>query len=180
MRPCFEHGDEVRLIRNVRDDGTYPGAARGDLLVRRGSVGAVVDIGTFLQDQIIYSVRFFDSGAGPGSGRIVGCREEELIGAAEAWTPSRFEAREKVVALRSFAVAGTVVAAHGSVGEIIRVVRSEAQSATPTTDADADADAEATQAVGAGVLYHVSFPGAFLCIPEASLGPLDDRAGAQP
>jgi GNAT superfamily N-acetyltransferase len=60
MHTRWTFGDPVRLTRNVRDDGTYPGANAGDLLVRCGSIGNVVDIGTFLFDQIIYSVHFLD------------------------------------------------------------------------------------------------------------------------
>jgi nitrogen fixation protein NifZ len=85
MKPRWDCGDNVRLIRNVRDDGTFPGANRGDLLVRRGSTGTVVDVGTFLMDQIIYSVHFLEQN------RIVGCREEELIDPDEVWIESRFE-----------------------------------------------------------------------------------------
>lgn len=144
MRPEFDYGDAVRVTRNVRDDGTYPGVAVGDLLVRRGSIGNVVGIGTFLQDQIIYSVHFLDID------RIVGCRAEEVIAADAPWQPSRFEAREKVLAGRSFAVRGEVVAEQGAVGEIIKVVRDLPE----------------------GVHYHVNFPGYMLCIPEDSLAPL--------
>lgn len=141
MRYKFEFGSPVRVIRNVRDDGTYPGRDIGDLLVRRGSVGTVIEIGTFLQDQIIYTVHFLELD------RIVGCREEELIGADEAWNPSRFESRERVRALRSFAVKGVVVAPAGTIGEVLRVLRD----------------------MPGGVHYEVIFPGHVLCIPEASL-----------
>ena len=48
-----DFGETVRLIGNVRNDGTYPGLETGAPLVRRGSIGFVVDIGTFLRDQII-------------------------------------------------------------------------------------------------------------------------------
>jgi hypothetical protein len=71
--PRFDHGDEVRVRRNVRNDGTFPGEPTGALLVRRGSVGYVRDVGTFLQDQIIYSVHFLENNrlvvirAGPGA-----------------------------------------------------------------------------------------------------------------
>ncbi len=58
MCPEFDYGDRVRVLRNLRNDGTYPGMDVGKLLVRRGSVGFVRDRGTFLQDQIIYSVHF--------------------------------------------------------------------------------------------------------------------------
>ena len=85
MLPAWEYGDAVRVTRNVRNDGTFPGIAVGELLVRRGSVGHVVNVGTFLVDQLIYSVRFLDVD------RIVGCRVEELIGADETWVPSRYE-----------------------------------------------------------------------------------------
>jgi len=148
MKNRFDYGDTVRVTRNVRDDGTYPGRAIGDLLVRRGSVGNVIEIGTFLQDQVIYTVHFLDLD------RIVGCREEELIGADEPWNPSRFEAREKVAAARHFAVAGDVVVPLGTVGEVIRVMR--------------EAEGE--------VHYDVSFPGRFLRIPESSLAPVGSAA----
>ena len=42
-----EYGTGVRVIRNIRNDGTYPGEAVGALLVRRGTVGYVRDVGTF-------------------------------------------------------------------------------------------------------------------------------------
>ena len=141
MQHRFDYGEGVRVVRNVRNDGTFPGKDTGELLVRRGSLGTVVEIGVFLQDQVIYSVRFLDAD------RIVGCREEELIGADAPWRPSRFETRERVVAARHFAVGGTIVAALGTVGEVIRVLREP----------------------GAEVRYEVSFPGHFLCIPESSL-----------
>jgi nitrogen fixation protein NifZ len=61
MQTQWDIGASVRVVRNVRNDGTYPGAETGDLLIRRGSVGTIVDVGTFLQDQIIYSVHFLDA-----------------------------------------------------------------------------------------------------------------------
>jgi hypothetical protein len=48
----------VRVLRNVRNDGTFPGLNLGAPLVRRGSTGYVCDLGLFLQDQIIYTVHF--------------------------------------------------------------------------------------------------------------------------
>lgn len=142
--PRWEYGEAVRLIRNVRNDGTYPGMAVGAPLVRRGSVGHVVDVGTFLQEQVIYSVHFLDEG------RIVGCREEELIGADEAWTPSRFEFRDQVRAALALSVNGEILVAQDSLGEIIKVIR---------------------DAPG-GVAYHIHFdslPGRVLQIPETAL-----------
>jgi nitrogen fixation protein NifZ len=140
----WDYGEAVRLTRNVRNDGTYPGLDPGAFLVRRGSVGYVVDVGTFLQDQVIYSVNFLDEG------KIVGCREEELIGAEEEWTPSKFEFREKVRAAKQLAVGGEVLVELDAVGEVIKVIR---------------------DAPG-GVAYHIHFdslPGRVLQIPEAAL-----------
>lgn len=144
MNARWEYGEAVRLTRNVRNDGTYPGLDPGAPLVRRGSIGYVVDVGTFLQDQVIYSVNFLDEG------KIVGCREEELIGADEAWTPSRFEFRDKVKATRQLAVGGEVLVTVGAIGEVMKVIR---------------------DAPG-GVAYHIHFddlPGRVLQIPEAIL-----------
>jgi nitrogen fixation protein NifZ len=144
MGPRWDYGDAVRVIRNVRNDGTYPGLKVGDFLVRRGSVGHVRNIGTFLQDQIIYSVNFLEEG------KIVGCREEELIGADDPWTPSKFEFREKVVAVKGLSVGGEVLIETGAIGEVIKVIR---------------------DAPG-GVAYHIHFdslPGRVLQIPEGIL-----------
>jgi nitrogen fixation protein NifZ len=117
MRPEFDYGDEVRVLRNVRNDGTYPGLDVGKLLVRRGSVGFVRDVGTFLQDQIIYSVHFL------AEDKLVGCREEELQPADAPWTPSRFEFRDKVAARVPLGIQGRVLVDQGEIGEILKVLR---------------------------------------------------------
>ena len=113
----WQIGDSLRVTRNVRDDGTFPGAFRGDLLVRRGRVGHVVDIGTFLFDQIIYSLHFVEED------RVVACREEELIGLDEHWVDSRFETRDKVSNQRALAIGGEVRVPVGAIGEILKVLR---------------------------------------------------------
>lgn len=115
MNYQFAEGDKVRVIRNIRDDGTYPGAKRGDMLVRRGSIGYVQDTGTFLLDQIIYAVHFIEEG------KVIGCREEELIGGDELWSPSQFEFRDKVKTKLSLAVDDKIVAKKGEIGEIMKV-----------------------------------------------------------
>jgi nitrogen fixation protein NifZ len=142
----WDFDDEVRVTRNVRNDGTYPGIATGELLIRRGSVGHVVDIGTFLQDQIIYSVHFLDAG------RIVGCRQEELIGGDDPWIPSRFEVRERVHAGKALVASGQELVPLGALGEVLKVIR---DVAPPT--------------------YHLHFecqPGRVFAVPEAALLPL--------
>jgi nitrogen fixation protein NifZ len=142
MRPEFDYGDEVRVLRNVRNDGTYPGLDVGKPLVRRGSVGFVRDMGTFLQDQIIYSVHFLVED------KLVGCREEELQPADAPWTPSRFEFRDKVAARIPLGIQGRVLVKQGEVGEILKVLRG----------------------VTGDVSYHVHFSGrSTIQVPECAL-----------
>lgn len=146
MRPRWEQGETVRVMRNVRDDGTFPGANRGELLVRRGSIGTVVDIGSFLMDQVIYSVHFLDTN------RIVGCREEELLDLDEDWIESRFESREYVFNTRALAIAGEVRVPPRSRGEVLKVLRT----------------------AEGGPAYHVHFdclPGHPLIVRETALEP---------
>ena len=143
MLTRWDIGDTVRVTRNVRNDGTYPGADMGDLLMRRGSVGTVIDVGTFLQDQIIYTVHFLDVD------RIVGCREEELIGGDEDWVPSTFESRERIRAGKILSLGGDQRVPKGSAGEVLRVLRSDD-----------------------GIVYHIHFdclPGRTLAVPESAL-----------
>lgn len=150
MKPNFEYGAEVRLTRNVRNDGTYPGEEVGSMLVRRGEVGSVYDVGTYLQDQIIYRVHFLNAG------KTVGCREEELIPADAPWVPNQFEFREKVYANRTLAVKGDVIAEKGEQGEIEKIVKDDTS-----------------------VSYHVRFSGRVFLIPESVLtaeSPLDEAA----
>lgn len=149
----WHDGEAVRLTRNVRNDGTYPGLPAGAPLVARGSVGYVVDVGSFLQDQIIYSVNFLDQG------RTIGCREEELIAADQPWTPPRFEFRDRVRATRRLAIDGAVLIDFGAIGEVLRVVDDQGAGA-------ADIDG------AGGFAYQVHFdalPGRVLQIPEAAL-----------
>ncbi len=147
----FDFGESVRVTRNVRNDGTYPGMEIGELLIRRGSVGNVIEVGTFLQDQVIYTVHFLDQS------RMVGCRAEELIPADAPWTPSRFEFRDKVVCNKNLAINGEIIVAKDASGEILKVVR----DVTPPQ-------------------YHVRFPGKTLQVPEATLEPLEKQESETP
>lgn len=151
MHTRWQCGEAVRVTRNVRNDGTYPGQPTGAPLIRRGSIGHVIDIGTFLQDQIIYSVHFL------ADGRIVGCREEELIDAEAEWVPSLFEFRDRVRVQFTIPLADGQSLAAGSPGEIMQVLRLPPDK----------------------VSYHVHFdalPGRLLQIPEALLASLTPDA----
>lgn len=151
LQPRFASDDEVRVIRNIRNDGTYPGQPTGALLVRRGSVGYVRHVGVFLQDQLIYTVHFLQTG-----NRIVGCREVELIPADAPWIPNRFERGDPVTARQSLAMKGNVVVTVGAVGEIIAVIRDPA----PTH-------------------YHVLFGTRVFQVPERGLDELSSEPGAR-
>jgi len=70
--PIFEIGQKVQLTKTIRNDGTFPGRELREILARKGDVGYVVAIGTFLQSFYIYSVHFIELGI------VVGCRVSEL------------------------------------------------------------------------------------------------------
>lgn len=71
--PTFAYGQKVMSTKNVKNDGTFPGAEIGEVLVKKGAIGYVNSIGTFLQRYYIYGVDFYESG------RLVGMRSRELI-----------------------------------------------------------------------------------------------------
>jgi nitrogen fixation protein NifZ len=147
----FEYGEPVRVTRNVRNDGTYPGMEVGDLLIRRGSVGNVIEVGTFLQDQIIFTVHFLNHG------RMVGCRLEELIGAEEPWNPSRFEFRDKVVCTIDLGIQGNILFSKGTEGEVFKVLRENEL-----------------------IEYYVAFQGKVLQVPEPALAPAHPETFKEP
>lgn len=70
--PTFEIGQKVRSRKLIRNDGTFPGKDIGATLAKKGDVGYVISIGTFLQSSYIYAVHFMTTGY------IVGCRAKEL------------------------------------------------------------------------------------------------------
>ncbi len=75
--PCFEIGQKVRSRKLIRNDGTFPGKDIGETLAKKGDVGYVVSIGTYLQSYYIYAVHFMQTG------NVVGCRYKELESAEE-------------------------------------------------------------------------------------------------
>lgn len=70
--PKFDYGQKVRSKKYVRNDGTFPGKEVGEILVKKGDVGYVTSIGTFLQQFYIYGVDFYELGY------RVGMRGKEL------------------------------------------------------------------------------------------------------
>ncbi len=70
--PAFEIGEKVRSKKLIRNDGTFPGKDIGQTLAKKGDVGYIISIGTFLQTSYIYAVHFMNTGY------VVGCRKKEL------------------------------------------------------------------------------------------------------
>ena len=70
--PTLERGTKVRAKRLVRNDGTFPGRGRGEILIEAGEEGYVATIGTFLQRYYIYGIDFIRLGV------VVGMRTHEL------------------------------------------------------------------------------------------------------
>jgi nitrogen fixation protein NifZ len=70
--PVFDYGQKVRSSKNIRNDGTFPGKEIGEILVKKGDIGYVTSIGTFLQQFYIYGVDFYEQG------HVVGMKSKEL------------------------------------------------------------------------------------------------------
>lgn len=70
--PFFTFGEKVKAKRTIRNDGTYAGKEIGEILAKKGEIGYVVSIGTFLQQFYIYGVEFLESG------NRVGMKRKEL------------------------------------------------------------------------------------------------------
>lgn len=73
--PKFRIGQKVQLVEDIVNDGTYPHAKIGTLMMPKGSVGYIKTMGDFLQVIRVYEVHFFGSNM---EVEIVGCREHEL------------------------------------------------------------------------------------------------------
>jgi nitrogen fixation protein NifZ len=76
-KPKFGIGQKVQLVSDIVNDGTYPHAKIGTLMMPKGSVGYIKSIGEFLQVIRVYEVHFF--GVLDMPVEIVGCREHELF-----------------------------------------------------------------------------------------------------
>lgn len=86
--PLYMPGDKVVSRKNIKNDGTMFGKEIGEVVVKKGDVGYVRDIGVFLQQFYIYAVDFVDRSS------IVGMRARELV-AAEVTAPTTSAETEK-------------------------------------------------------------------------------------
>lgn len=70
--PTFDLESKVKVLKKIRNDGTFPGKQIGEVLANKGDIGYIISIGTYLQTAYIYSVHFLENG------NIVGCLAKEL------------------------------------------------------------------------------------------------------
>ena len=113
MDAKFDYGEKVRVIKNIRNDGTFMGKNRGALLIRRGCEGFIKGVGKFLQDQVIYQVHFIDQGC------TVGCRESELSDLESPWLERKFERGDSVTVDKTLSNNGEIVVCMGDSGTIL-------------------------------------------------------------
>ena len=71
----FSVGQKVNLLEDIVNDGTYPHSPIGTLMMPKGSVGYIKDMGDFLQVIRVYEVHFLGTQMDI---EVVGCREHEL------------------------------------------------------------------------------------------------------
>lgn len=115
--PRFESGDEVRVVRNIRNDGSFQDRDKGDLLVEAGSVGIVRSYGYFLQTQLIYQIFI------AAENKVVGVRDSEVIDAKLPWVPCLFRSLDKAKLTCSLVMFGEPLASKGDVIEVHRAYR---------------------------------------------------------
>ncbi len=82
--PVFNYGEKVKSLKTVRNDGTFQGKEIGDILVKKGDIGYVTSIGSFLQQFYIYGIEFVEYGY-----RVGMCGKE-----LESLEPNRAPAEE--------------------------------------------------------------------------------------
>jgi nitrogen fixation protein NifZ len=71
-QPIYEWGQRVRAVGDLRNDGTYPGVPENALLVARGDLGEIVQVGSHAESNTpVYLVEFKGD-------MVVGCFEEEI------------------------------------------------------------------------------------------------------
>ncbi|OGG94527.1 MAG: hypothetical protein A2527_01465 [Candidatus Lambdaproteobacteria bacterium RIFOXYD2_FULL_50_16] len=111
MSGIFEEGQAVRIVVDLKNDGTMPNKGPGEVLQIKGDLGFVIGTGSFL-DELVYQVHFLEKD------QIVGCREKELIDAEDPWSPPLFETGAKVLAANDLYLNGALLAAQGTQGQI--------------------------------------------------------------
>jgi nitrogen fixation protein NifZ len=105
VQPKYDWGQRVRAVIDLFNDGSYPDAAEGELLVPAGGVGEIVNVGHHAEANLsVYLVEF-------GPHRVLGCLEDEIEldipGAPRALTQDAAEAETAEAAATSVSDSGT-------------------------------------------------------------------------
>ncbi|MCQ1058577.1 nitrogen fixation protein NifZ [Photobacterium sp. ZSDE20] len=109
----FSIGDEVRVVRDIRSDGSNVGYSKGDLLVREGEIGIVRHVGYWLQDQVIFRVYFLNANM------TIGVRDKEVISAQLAWCPTKYYRGQTVQLTLDLRAQGEMIARRGDDVQVI-------------------------------------------------------------
>ena len=91
----FFVGQKVRLLEDVKNDGTYPYLPIGAVMIKKDCVGYIRHVGEFLQVIRVYEVHFMDQEAVV---EVIGCREHEL----EEMEPYRDLESEEVEFMKNY------------------------------------------------------------------------------
>jgi len=84
----YAWGQRVIALDDLINDGSYPERPLDALLVERGAVGEVVNVGHAVQEnEPVYLVQF--------AGGVVGCLEDEIAPAPRGLLPETDEATEQ-------------------------------------------------------------------------------------
>lgn len=113
----FEAGEEVRVVRNIRNDGSFKEVVKGELLIEAGELGIIRTYGYFLQDQIIFQVYF------PRINQVVGIRDTELIKSELEWVPCLFRSLDSAQLVVALSMNNEIIANKGDIVDIYRVHR---------------------------------------------------------
>lgn len=89
----FGIGQQVKLLEDIKNDGTYPYAPIGATMIKKDSIGYIKSMGEFLQVIRVYEVHFLDT---QSLIEVVGCREHEL----EAMEEFKDEVQEELECMR--------------------------------------------------------------------------------
>lgn len=98
----FEIGEKVRLLFDIKSDGTTFGSKRGNLIQRQGAIGYIKKQ-DFLLEREVYNVHFLETS------QVIGCREHELIDGDLAWEAPLFQIRDKIKAAIDVTYEGDVI-----------------------------------------------------------------------
>lgn len=111
----FNEDDAVRLLFDIKNDGTFYGRKRGEMIQAAGAIGHITYRNN-LADPTVYEVHFLETNT------MVGCREKELIFANDKWQPASFQRGEKVTAGIDLTHQNSVIVSKGTSG-CVTVVR---------------------------------------------------------